>query len=303
MDELVKKADILIEALPYIRRFSGKTIVIKYGGSAMEQESLKHSVMQDIVLLKYIGMQPVVVHGGGAQISGWMKRIGKEAEFVQGLRVTDRETIEIAEMVLAGAINKEIVSLINQHGGSAVGLCGKDANLIRASKHVARIVDEHGGTSTVDLGFVGDIAEVHPEVIIALDQAGYVPVIAPSGVGEDGCTYNINADITAGEIAAALQAEKLILLTNQRGILRKMDDEATLISTIKVDDIEQLTAAGVISTGMLPKVEACVTALKRGVKKTHIIDGRISHAILLEVFTSEGIGTEIIASDQETTGH
>lgn len=298
MDELVKKADILIEALPYIRRFSGKTIVIKYGGSAMEQESLKHSVMQDIVLLKYIGMQPVVVHGGGAQISGWMKRIGKEAEFVQGLRVTDRETIEIAEMVLAGAINKEIVSLINQHGGSAVGLCGKDANLIRASKHVARIVNEHGGTSTVDLGFVGDIVKVNPEVIIALDQAGYVPVIAPSGVGEDGCTYNINADITAGEIAAALQAEKLILLTNQRGILRQMDDEATLISTIKVDDIEQLIATGVISTGMLPKVEACVTALNRGVKKTHIIDGRISHAILLEVFTSEGIGTEIIASDQ-----
>lgn len=298
MDELVKKADILIEALPYIRRFSGKTIVIKYGGSAMEQESLKHSVMQDIVLLKYIGMQPVVVHGGGAQISGWMKRVGKEAEFVQGLRVTDRETIEIAEMVLAGAINKEIVSLINQHGGSAVGLCGKDANLIRASKHVARIVDEHGGTSTVDLGFVGDIVKVNPEVIIALDQAGYVPVIAPSGVGEDGCTYNINADITAGEIAAALQAEKLILLTNQRGILRQMDDDATLISTIKVNDIEQLIAAGVISSGMLPKVEACVTALKRGVKKTHIIDGRISHAILLEVFTSKGIGTEIIASAQ-----
>lgn len=303
MDELVKKADILIEALPYIRRFSGKTIVIKYGGSAMEQESLKHSVMQDIVLLKYIGMQPVVVHGGGAQISGWMKRIGKEAEFVQGLRVTDRETIEIAEMVLAGAINKEIVSLINQHGGSAVGLCGKDANLIRASKHVARIVDEHGGASTVDLGFVGDIVKVNPEVIIALDKAGYVPVIAPSGVGEDGCTYNINADITAGEIAAALQAEKLILLTNQRGILRQMDDEATLISTIKVDDIEQLIAAGVISSGMLPKVEACVTALNRGVKKTHIIDGRISHAILLEVFTSKGIGTEIIASGQETAGH
>ena len=298
MDELVKKADILIEALPYIRRFSGKTIVIKYGGSAMEQESLKHSVMQDIVLLKYIGMQPVVVHGGGAQISGWMKRIGKEAEFVQGLRVTDRETIEIAEMVLAGAINKEIVSLINQHGGKAVGLCGKDANLIRAKKHFARIVDEHGDASTVDLGFVGDIVEVHPEVIIALDQAGYVPVIAPSGVGDDGCTYNINADITAGEIAAALQAEKLILLTNQRGILRKMDDEATLISTVKVDEIEQLITDGVISTGMLPKVEACVTALKRGVKKTHIIDGRISHAILLEVFTSKGIGTEIVASDQ-----
>ncbi len=300
MDELVKKADVLIEALPYIRRFSGKTIVIKYGGSAMEQESLKHSVMQDIVLMKYIGMHPVVVHGGGAKISRWMKRIGKEAEFVQGLRVTDRETIEIAEMVLAGTINKEIVSLINQHGGNAVGLCGKDANLIRATKHFAHIVDASGDSSTVDLGFVGDIVEVRPEVIMALDQAGYVPVIAPSGVGEDGCTYNINADITAGEIAAALQAEKLILLTNQRGILRKMHDEATLISTVQVNEIEQLISDGVISTGMLPKVEACVTALKRGVSKTHIIDGRISHAILLEVFTSEGIGTEIIAEENDS---
>jgi acetylglutamate kinase len=302
MDELVKKADILIEALPYIRRFSGKTIVIKYGGSAMEQESLKHSVMQDIVLMKYIGMHPVVVHGGGAQISRWMKRIGKEAEFVQGLRVTDRETIEIAEMVLAGAINKEIVSLINQHGGNAVGLCGKDANLIRATKHFAHIVDGSGDSSTVDLGFVGDIVEVRPEVIMALDHAGYVPVIAPSGVGEDGCNYNINADITAGEIAAALQAEKLIMVTDREGVLRDENDPATLISTMTVNEAKQLIADGVIKAGMLPKIEACVTALKRGVTKAHIIKGKTG-TILLEVFTSEGIGTEIIASDQETTGH
>jgi acetylglutamate kinase len=301
MDELVKKADILIEALPYIRRFSGKTIVIKYGGSAMEQEPLKHSVMQDIVLMKYIGMHPVVVHGGGVQISEWMGRIGKKAEFVQGLRVTDQETVEIAEMVLAGSINKEIVSLINQQGGRAVGLCGKDANLIRAQKHFAHIVDDRGDSTAVDLGFVGDVLEVNPEVIIALDGAGYIPVIAPNGVGEDGCTYNINADTMAGEIAAALQAEKLILLTDQQGILRDVRDESTLISTIKIDEIEQLIADGIISTGMRPKVEACVTALKGGVSKTHIIDGRISHAILLEVFTSKGIGTEIIVEENTAT--
>lgn len=300
MDELVKKANILIEALPYIRRFSGKTIVIKYGGAAMEEESTKHSVMQDIVLMKYIGIHPVVVHGGGLQISEWMRRIGKEAKFVQGLRVTDQETVEIAEMVLAGSINKEIVSLINQHGGKAVGLCGKDADLIRAQKHFARIVDDRGETITVDLGFVGDVVHVNPEVIVALDRAGYIPVIAPNGVGEDGCTYNINADTVAGEIAAALKAEKLILLTDQRGILRERHDESTLISTIKVDEIEQLIAGGVISTGMLPKVEACVTALNSGVRKTHIIDGRINHAILLEVFTSTGIGTEIIMEENES---
>ncbi|MCZ6678308.1 MAG: acetylglutamate kinase [Candidatus Poribacteria bacterium] len=299
MDELVKKADILIEALPYIRRFSGKTVVIKYGGAAMTEESLKHSVMQDIVLMKYVGMHPVVVHGGGDSISEWMGRIGKKAEFVQGLRVTDKETVEIAEMVLAGRINKGIVSLINQHGGKAVGLCGKDANLIRAQKHFAHIIDDQGEPAVVDLGFVGDIVEVNPEVIITLDREGYIPVIAPNGVGEDGYTYNINADTMAGEIAAALKAEKLILLTDQQGILRNLHDPSTLMSTIKSDQIELLIDSGVISTGMLPKVEACVTALKGGVSKTHIIDGRISHAILLEVFTAEGIGTEIVAEKDD----
>jgi len=300
MDELVKKANILIEALPYIRRFSGKTIVIKYGGAAMKEESLKHSVMKDIVLMKYIGLHPVVVHGGGDKISEWMQRVGKQAEFVQGLRITDQETVEIAEMVLAGSINKEIVSLINQNGGKAIGLCGKDANLIRAQKHFAHMVDELGETSTVDLGFVGDVTCVNPEVIVALDRAGYIPVIAPNGVGEDGLTYNINADTMAGEIAAALKAEKLILLTDQRGILRDLNDAATLISTIKISEIELLIESGVISTGMLPKVEACVTALKGGASKTHIIDGRISHALLLEIFTAAGIGTEIVAGENQS---
>jgi acetylglutamate kinase len=295
MDELVRKAEILIEALPYIQTFAGKTIVIKYGGAAMENDSLKHSVMQDVVLMKYIGMNPVVVHGGGNQISEWMRRVGKEAEFVQGLRVTDAETVEIAEMVLAGVINKEIVSLINLHGGKAVGLCGKDANLIRVQKHYPQVVDENGKTTSVDIGFVGEIVGVKPDVLFTLDREGYIPVLAPNGVGDDDCTYNINADTMAGEIAAALNAEKLILLTDQRGILQDLNDESSLLSRIRTTEIEGLVADGIIGSGMLPKVEACVTALKGGVWKTHIIDGRINHAILLEVFTQSGIGTEILA--------
>jgi acetylglutamate kinase len=295
MDELVRKAEILIEALPYIQTFAGKTIVIKYGGSAMEEESLKHSVMQDVVLMKYVGMNPIVVHGGGNQISKWMQRVGKKAEFVQGLRVTDAETVEIAEMVLAGVINKEIVSLINLHGGKAVGLCGKDANLIRVQKHYPQVVDENGKTTSVDIGFVGEIIGVKPDLLVTLDQEGYIPVLAPNGVGDDDCTYNVNADTMAGEIAAALNAEKLILLTDQRGILRDLHDESSLLSRIRTSEIEELAANGVIGSGMLPKVEACVTALKGGVWKTHIIDGRISHAILLEVFTQSGIGTEIVS--------
>ena len=294
MDELVKKAEILIEALPYIQTFAGKTIVIKYGGAAMENDALKHSVMQDVVLMKYIGMNPVVVHGGGNQISDWMQRVGKEAEFVQGLRVTDAETVEIAEMVLAGVINKEIVSLINLHGGKAVGLCGKDANLIRVQKYYPQVVDESGKTTSVDIGFVGEIVGVKPDILFALDREGYIPVIAPNGVGDDDCTYNVNADTMAGEIAAALQAEKLILLTDQRGILRDLHDESSLISRIRTDEIERLIADGVIGSGMLPKVEACVRALNGEVWKTHIIDGRVSHAILLEVFTQSGVGTEIL---------
>ena len=244
MDELVRKAEILIEALPYIQTFAGKTIVIKYGGAAMENDSLKHSVMQDVVLMKYIGMNPVVVHGGGNQISEWMRRVGKEAEFVQGLRVTDAETVEIAEMVLAGVINKEIVSLINLHGGKAVGLCGKDANLIRVQKHYPQVVDENGKTTSVDIGFVGEIVGVKPDVLFTLDQEGYIPVLAPNGVGDDDCTYNINADTMAGEIAAALNAEKLILLTDQRGILQDLNDESSLLSRIRTTEIEGLVADG-----------------------------------------------------------
>jgi len=294
MKALIEKADVLIEALPYIRAFYGKTMVIKYSGRAMEDETLKHSVMQDIVLMKYVGMNPVVVHGGGPQISGMMKRLGKEAKFIQGLRVTDRETVDIAEMVLAGTINKDIVSLINQHGGKAVGLCGKDANLIQAQKHFAKVTSDTGEQIMADIGFVGDIANVNPKIIQVLDAEGFIPVIAPNGVGEDGQTYNINADTVAGEIAAALRAEKLVILTDTRGILRDKNDGDSLIPTLDISEVEELIQSGVIETGMLPKVEACITALNAGVKKTHIIDGRISHSILLEIFTEKGIGTEIV---------
>ena len=294
MQELAKEADVLIEALPYIRKFYGKTIVIKYGGAAMSDETLKDSVMQDIVLMKYVGMNPVVVHGGGPQISAMMKRVGKEAEFVQGLRVTDAETVDIAEMVLAGKINKEIVLLINQHGGKAVGLCGKDANLIQAQKHFAQVTSNTGEQIMVDIGFVGRVIEVNPGIIRVLYEQNFIPVIAPNGVGEDGETYNINADSIAGEIAAALKAEKLIILSDVRGILRDKDDENTLVPTLNVSEIDGLVKEGVISTGMLPKVEACITALEAGVTKTHIIDGRISLSLLLEIFTEKGIGTEIV---------
>ena len=294
MKALIEKADVLIEALPYIRAFYGKTMVIKYSGRAMEDETLKHSVMQDIVLMKYVGMNPVVVHGGGPQISGMMKRLGKEAKFIQGLRVTDRETVDIAEMVLAGTINKDIVSLINQHGGKAVGLCGKDANLIQAQKHFAKVTSDTGEQIMADIGFVGDIANVNPKIIQVLDAEGFIPVIAPNGVGEDGQTYNINADTVAGEIAAALRAEKLVVLTDTRGILRDKNDGDSLIPTLDISEVEELIQSGVIEAGMLPKVEACITALNAEVKKTHIIDGRISHSILLEIFTEKGIGTEIV---------
>jgi len=294
MKALIEKADVLIEALPYIRAFYGKTMVIKYSGRAMEDETLKHSVMQDIVLMKYVGMNPVVVHGGGPQISGMMKRLGKEAKFIQGLRVTDRETVDIAEMVLAGTINKDIVSLINQHGGKAVGLCGKDANLIQAQKHFAKVTSDTGEQIMADIGFVGDIANVNPKIIQVLDAEGFIPVIAPNGVGEDGQTYNINADTVAGEIAAALRAEKLVILTDTRGILRDKNDGDSLIPTLDISEVEELIQSGIIETGMLPKVEACITALNAEVKKTHIIDGRISHSILLEIFTEKGIGTEIV---------
>lgn len=288
-----RTAEVLIEALPYIRRFYDRRIVIKYGGAAMEEEALIHSVMQDIVLMKYVGIRPIIVHGGGPRITAWMDKVGKVPEFVQGLRVTDAETVEIAEMVL-GSINKEIVSRINQHGGKSIGLSGKDANLILAEKQQTQITDENGQQTDVDLGYVGKIIGVNTEAIIALDKADYIPVITPIGVGVDGQTYNINADTMAGEIASAFQAEKLIVLTDTRGILRDLSDAESLIPTIHIREVDQFIAEGLIAGGMLPKVEACTTALMGGVYKTHIIDGRIQHSLLLEVFTEGGIGTEIV---------
>ncbi len=287
-------ADVLIEALPYIRRFYNRRIVIKYGGAAMEDESLIHSVMEDIVLMKYVGMRPLVVHGGGPRISAWMDKVGKEAEFVQGLRVTDAETVEIAEMVLAGTINKGIVARINQHGGQAIGLCGKDANLIVAEKYSPTLTDDEGNESSVDIGYVGNIIGVNTQPIITLDDAGYIPVIAPNGTGVDGETYNINADTMAGEIASSLQAEKFILLTDTRGICQNVEDPNTLITTIRMREIKKYIDDGIIKDGMIPKIEACERALLGGVAKTHIIDGRIPHSLLLEVLTEGGIGTEII---------
>lgn len=288
-----RTAEVLIEALPYIRRFYDRRIVIKYGGAAMEDETLIHSVMEDIVLMKYVGIRPIIVHGGGPRITEWMDKVGKVPEFVQGLRVTDAETVEIAEMVL-GSINKEIVARINQHGGKAIGLSGKDANLILAEKQETQVTDEDGHQIDVDLGYVGKIIGVNTESIIALDKADYIPVITPIGVGVDGQTYNINADTMAGEIASAFQAEKLILLTDTRGILRDLSDTASLMPTIHIREVDQLIDEGFIAGGMLPKVDACTTALMGGVYKTHIIDGRIPHSLLLEIFTEGGIGTEIV---------
>lgn len=294
MIEALEKANVLIEALPYIRNFYDKSIVIKYGGNVIANEELKKNVMKDIVLMKFVGMRPVVVHGGGAQISELMDRVGKEAKFVQGLRVTDKDTARIAEMVLAGSINKDIVSLINRLGSKAVGVCGKDANLISVNKKFAQVTANTGESETVDLGYVGEITQVNTQVLIDLEEAGYIPVVAPNGVDKNGETYNVNADSVAGEIAAALEAEKLVLLTDVTGILRDEQDESSLISTLHVSEIDELIKNEVIGSGMLPKVEACITALNGGVTKTHIIDGRVLHSLLLEIFTKEGIGTQII---------
>jgi len=285
--ELVQRAEVLIEALPYIRAFQGKTLVIKYGGAAMEQADLKEQFAKDVLLLRLVGIRPVIVHGGGPQIGALMKRLGKEPRFVGGMRVTDEETVQIVEMVLVGKINKEIVGLINLHGGRAVGLSGKDASLLRARKRLHRLPD---GT-TVDIGLVGEVEAVNPEPIRLLEENGFIPVIAPVGVGEGGETYNINADLVAGDVAAALFAEKLIHLTDVTGI---NGEDGRLISTLTKRDAERLIKAGVIDGGMLPKVESSLRALTGGAQKAHIIDGRVPHAILLEVLTKSGIGTEIV---------
>jgi acetylglutamate kinase len=287
MEQIVRRAETLIEALPYIRAFQGKTLVIKYGGAAMEQADLKEQFAKDVLLLRLVGIRPVIVHGGGPQIGALMKRLGKEPRFVGGMRVTDEETMEIVEMVLVGKINKEIVGLINLHGGRAVGLSGKDGTLIRAHKRLHRTAD---GTMA-DIGLVGEVDAVNPEVIRLLEEDGFIPVIAPVGVGSHGETYNINADLVAGDVAAALGAEKLIHLTDVQGI---KDGEGRHISTLTKQEAERLIKAGVIDGGMLPKVESSLRALAGGAQKAHIIDGRVPHAILLEVLTVEGIGTEII---------
>jgi acetylglutamate kinase len=273
-------ARVLTEALPYIRRFGGKTIVIKYGGSAMEDESLKSSFARDVVLMKLVGLNPVIVHGGGPQIDELLGKLGKGREFVDGMRVTDAETMKVVEMVLGGQVNKEIVALINQHGGRAIGVTGKDDGLIRARQLQGK----------ADLGFVGEVAAVRPEAIRHLEDGGFIPVIAPIGIDDEGRSYNINADLVAGKIATVLKAEKLILLTNTAGVL---DAAGKVLTGMTYQQVDELIAKGVITGGMLPKIGTALDAVKSGVKSAHIIDGRVQHAVLLELFTDEGVGTLI----------
>jgi acetylglutamate kinase len=292
LEKQIEKVSTLLEALPYIRQFYGKTVVIKYGGNAMVNEELKEAFAQDVALLKYVGINPVIVHGGGPQIGELLKRLNIETRFVGGMRVTDRETMNVVEMVLVGKVNKEIVKLINSHGGNAVGLSGKDGNLIVAEKiDSQKYLSELKAPEIIDLGFVGKVKKVNPEIVNKLLESKFIPVIAPVGIGEDFEAYNINADLVAGEMAAALKAEKLIMLTDVEGI---KDRRGELIKSLSRDQLPQLIKEGVVSGGMIPKVKACEAALTGGVKKAHIIDGRVKHSILLEMFTQEGIGTEII---------
>ncbi len=290
----MEKADILLEVLPYIRRFYDKIIVLKYGGHAMVDDNLKKMFAMNVVMMKYIGINPVIVHGGGPQIGSYLKKLGKDSKFIQGMRVTDEETMDIVEMVLAGKVNKEIVGLINNHGGRAVGLSGKDGNIIEAEKYY---LSEEKAKDTppeiIDIGLVGRVRKVNAGLIKALIEDGFIPVIAPTGAGDGGETYNINADIVAGEVAAALGAEKLVLLTDVEGI---MDKKGRLINSINTVKTDELIANGTISGGMYPKVKCCLKALRNGVGKTHIIDGRLDHSILLEIFTDRGIGTEVVKS-------
>jgi acetylglutamate kinase len=289
---MIEKANILVEALPYIRRFYQKTIVIKYGGHAMAAEDLKESFAKDVVLMKYVGINPVVVHGGGPQIGEMLRRIGKKSDFYEGMRITDAETMEIVEMVLAGKINKEIAALIDRHGARAVGLSGKDGRLIEARK--LRIVRDAAGdrpAETIDMGLVGEVARINLDVLQTLSQGDIIPVVAPIGVGENGETYNINADLVAGAIAGALKAAKLLLMTDVPGVL---DSRGDLISSITVGEAREAVRNQTLKGGMIPKVRCAIDALEAGAAKVHIVDGRLSHAILLEIFTDAGIGTEIL---------
>ncbi len=284
MDQYIEKANVLIEALPYIRDFEGKTVVIKYGGAAMTDPVLRNSTAEDIVLMKYVGMNPVVVHGGGPAINEMLKRLGVKSQFSpQGLRITDDATIEVVEMVLAGKVNKDIVSLLNIHGGEAIGISGKDGNLLFAEK-----IETEDGT---DIGHVGQLTEVHSSIIDNICRTGLIPVIAPIATDKNGGTWNINADTAAGEVAGALRAEKLVFLTDTPGLLQNVDDPDSLIHKLRSSDVTKLRDSGVIAGGMIPKVGACLHALEHGVRKTHIIDGRVPHSLLLEIFTAKGLGT------------
>lgn len=292
MESPLQKAKILVEALPYMQRFFGKRMVVKFGGHAMAQEQLKRSFAMDVILMKAIGLHPVVVHGGGPQIGETLRRMGKESRFHQGMRITDQETMDVVEMVLVGKVNKEIVGLINTEGGRAVGLSGKDGGLITARK---LLLESNKGQEEppeiVDLGRVGEVASVNPQVILALERERFIPVIAPVGVGPEGGSYNINADLVAGAVAGSLEAEKLILLTDVEGVL---DEAGRLVSTLSARQAREMIRKGVIRGGMIPKVNCCLEALARGVKKAHIVDGRQEHAVLLEIFTDVGVGTEIV---------
>jgi len=287
-----KRARVLVEALPYIRRFKGATIVVKYGGHAMADDKLKKTFALDMILMKYVGFNPVIVHGGGPQIGTFLKRLSIESEFIDGMRVTDKQTMDVVEMVLVGKVNKEIVSLINHNGGEAVGLSGKDGQLItaRRMKYVRRRGDDQP-PEIIDIGMVGEITSVNNRILLSLLESHFIPIIAPVGAGKKGETYNINADTVAGHIAASLKARKLVLLTDTEGV---MDKDGKLISSIKVADAPRLIDEGTVSGGMIPKINCCLQALRGGVRKAHIIDGRKEHAILLEIFTKVGIGTEIV---------
>jgi acetylglutamate kinase len=290
MQHLIDKANTLMEALPYIRRFAGKTVVIKYGGHAMADETLKESFALDVILLKSLGINVVVVHGGGPQINETLKRYGIVSEFVRGMRVTDAETMKVVEMVLTGQVNKEVVGYLNQHGGRAVGLSGKDGTLLVCEKMLQAVKNDDGTVEQVDIGFVGNVVRVNQELIQTLEHGKFIPVIAPVGVGLAGESYNVNADLVAGRIAGALRAEKLMLLTDVDGV---KDKAGKLLGSIALHDVPHLIDDGTISGGMIPKVECCVDALKEGARKAHIVDGRVKHAVLLEIFTDTGVGTEI----------
>ncbi len=289
----INRAEVLVEALPYIQKFQGAYIVIKYGGHAMLDEKAKEWTVRDTILLRYIGMKPVVVHGGGPEITNAMEKMGKKPEFIEGLRITDEETMDIAKMVLVGKINTGIVSMIDTMGSSAVGLTGKDGSLIVAEKKPLQKVVSGGVEKEVDLGLVGEASRINPEIIETLTGQGYIPVISPIGLSKDGASLNLNADTVAGEIAAALKAKKLIILTDVPGVLKDVEDTSSLIKEIKAADVPDIIKKGTAQGSMIPKVKACVKAIEGGVEKAHIIDGGVKHAILLELFTDEGVGTMV----------